>query len=102
MPYTPQTQEEIEQKQIEKAKFKVKQLRQIINHDSDKMNWRLYKKGFLGIWWWVDDYKWFGSVEEIIRKLIAQKYRTDRFKKERYYYFDIEGKRINKKDSDPK
>lgn len=104
MPYIPQTQEEIEEKEIKSAKFKVKQLRQIIidKADSDKMNWRLYKKGFLGLWWWVGDYKWFTSVEEIIQKLVIQKYRKDCFEKQRNYYFNIDGKRINRKDSNPK
>lgn len=98
--YKPLTEEEKEFFAIQKAKFRIKQIRQVLVNDENsyKMNWRLYRKGFLGFWYWVDDYKWFSSAKEVIRQLILKQIKKNSFKKRIDFYYDNDGYRINKKD----
>jgi hypothetical protein len=93
--HQPLTNEEKEFFEIQKAKFKVKN----ISNKKNDLKWRLYKKGFLGIWWLIDDYKYFLSVEETIKQIINKKSIKDceQAEKRNHIYYNKEGIRVNKK-----
>lgn len=94
------------QEAIDKARFKVVRIRDKYERqkESDTMDpmWSLYRKGLFGIWWFVNDFKYFDSCEEKIREINQKEEKKFRLKNEEPFYFAESGRRINRADENPK